>query len=663
MKASKKDFIVEAEEIIENVNTALLELQNEFNPDTLNSVFRAIHTLKGLSGLFSIKAITDLSHILESLLDDLRLGRIEFSEDVVHFIFQNVDILKSLVSQVGEGKETEDVSEVIKAVESFRNSSSSREKETSLEDLGISPSILRVLSEYEEHRLQNNVKEGKGLYLVKTVLLLTDFAPQLETLSADLKKLGEVIATLPVSEDVPDGSIGFKLLFGSASTVDDIKSAAQTAEVEEAYQPKKTVAQSSSGPVSKIQDISLKSSTNTVRVDIEKLDRILDTISELVLAKGAVVRIGKELAETVGFISLTLDVYKISQTLERKLAELQDNLLELRMIPFAQIFARLAQIIRRYTREVGKDIEVELFGEDTKIDKQLAEEIIDPLIHIIRNAIDHGIESKDKRKAAGKGEKGTVTIKAFPEGNKVMVLIQDDGAGIQSDEVLRKAIERKLIPEDQEFKHNEQLNLIFLPGLSTKQQASEVSGRGVGMDIVKEKITSLGGFIEIESEKDKGTTFSLSLPITLAIIKALIVKVATEYFAIPLTSITETFFVNAEKIQTIENREVIEKRGEMFPLLRVADVLKLKQSNQEEYFAVVVGLGSRRLGLLVDNLLEQTEVVIRPLGEQLKDIKGLAGAAEIGRHEIVLVLDIEAMIEKAFRHKTSHAVLDTSGNV
>lgn len=651
MKTSKKDFIVEAEEIIENVNNSLLDLQNAFNPDTLNSVFRAVHTLKGLSGLFGLKGITDLSHAMESLLDDLRLGKIEFSDDVINFIFGNADILKSLISQVADDKESGDISDAIKEIESFRKSAGTKNKEISLEEIGISPSILKVLSEYEEHRLKSNAREGKGLYLIKAIFDLSDFAPQLETLNAELRNLGEIIATLPVSESLPEASIGFTLLLGSLSELNDIKAKTGSADIKVISPPKSPPALKAAPLSSKAQDVSLKSTTNTVRVDIEKLDKILDAVSELVLAKGAVVRIGKELADDVGYISLTHDIHKISQTLDKKLAELQDYILELRMVPFSQIFTRLVQVVRRYSREVKKDINVELYGEDTKIDKQLAEEIIDPLIHLIRNAIDHGIESEEERLALGKNEKGVLTLKAFPEGNKVVVIVQDDGAGLRTDEILRKAVESGLVPKNQVLSYEEILNLIFIPGLSTKKEASEVSGRGVGMDIVKEKLTSLGGFVDVESEKGKGTTFTLTLPITLAIIKALIIQVVNENFAVPLTSISETFFVETSQIQTIEGREVIEKRGEMLPLLRVAEVLRLEEELQKEYFAVVVGFGSRKLGLLVNNLLEQTEVVIRPLGEHLKDIKGFGGAAEIGRHEIVLVLDVETMMEEAFSKK------------
>ncbi|MDP3296661.1 MAG: chemotaxis protein CheA [Thermodesulfovibrionia bacterium] len=656
MKTSKKDFIVEAEEIIESVNNSLLDLQGGFNPETLNSVFRGIHTLKGLSGLFGLKGITDLSHTLESLLDDLRLGRLELTDDVINFVFSNIDILKNIISQVSEEKQIDDVSDTIKEIESFRKASDTKSKDISLEGFGISPSILNVLSNYEEHRLETNIKEGNGLYLIKAIFNLTEFAPGLEALNSNLKSLGELIATLPISEGISEGSIGFKLLLGSPMNTDDIKSKVGTADVEVISQPKKA---EPSPLTSKLKEVSLKSSTNTVRVDIEKLDRILDTISELVLAKGAVIRIGQELAESVGFISLTLDVHKISQTLDRKLAELQEYVLDLRMVPFSQIFTRLVQVIRRYSREAGKEIDIEIYGEDTKIDKQLAEEIIDPLIHLIRNAIDHGIEPKDKRLMLGKKERGAVTLKAFPEGNKVVIMVQDDGAGLDTDKILRKAIERQMVPENQMLERKEIFDLIFVPGLSTKTEVSEVSGRGVGMDIVKEKITSLGGFVDIESEHGKGTTFNLTLPITLAIIKALIIQVASDRFAVPLTSVAETFFVEREKIQTIEGREVIERRGEMLPLLRVADVFKLEESPNDECFAIVVGFGSRRIGLLVDNLLDQTEVVIRPLGECLKNIRGLGGAAEIGRHEIVLVLDVENMMEEAFtRKKVSRAAFN-----
>ncbi len=656
MKASKKEFIAEAEELLEEVGKSLLQLQTGFNPDALTSVFRSIHTIKGLSGLFGLKGMTELSHVLESLLDDLRLGKIEFTGDTINFIFRDIDILKNLITQVSRNEEPADVSDAIKEIKSFRETAKSKCKDFSIEDLGISPSILKVLSEYEEHRLKSNLKEGKGLYQIKTVYGLTDFANGLESLNSNLRSLGEVIATLPTSQEVPDGSIGFTIIFGSLSNLEDIKLKVHPAEVEETVPPKETIAPEQAP---KSIETSVQSSTNTVRVDIEKLDGILSILGELMMSKGAIFRIAIELAEDFGNTSLTRDVHNVAKTFERKLTELQNHILDLRMVPMGQIFIRLEQIIKRYTREVGKKISLELFGEDTKIDKLLAEEVIIPLVHIIRNAVDHGIELPEKRKSLNKKEEGTVTLRAFSEGNNVIIKVQDDGAGFDLNKILSKAVEKKLIIEGHILEPEKIINFVFLPGLSTKEDISEVSGRGVGMDIVKEKITSIGGFINIETESNAGTAITLTLPVTLATIKALIIKVASQTFAIPLTSISETFIVEVEKIQTIEGKEFIEIRDEMFPILRVAHVFDLQpictatfpeRSNKcrKEYFGVIVGFGGRRLCFLVDDILGQFDIVTKPLGEYLKDIPGLAGAAEIGKHEIVLLIDVETLTEEAF---------------
>lgn len=649
MKPSKKDFIAEAEEIIEEVGSSVLELQEEFTPETLNSIFRSVHTMKGLSGLFGIKEVTDLSHALESLLDDLRLGKIEMTGEIIDFILSNIDILKNLIDQVAEDKEIDDVSNDVREVEKFRGLAGSKDKESSLATTGISESILKVLSEYEEHRLKANIGDGHGIYLLKTVFELTEFAPQLEELIKKLKDTGELIATLPTSQGVPDGSIGFNLLLGASYPLEDIKSRTLLSDVDQLVPPK--LSQASSEAASKhlkAKEVSLKSAATTVRVNIDKLDGILNTINELMLSRSALVRISKELTESYGNAPLANDLYKISQTIDGKLRNLQHSVLDLRMVPFSQIFKKLAQVVRRYTREAGKDINLNIFGEDTEIDKQIAEEIIDPLVHLVRNSIDHGIELKNERTARGKNPQGNLTLKAFSRGNSVVIEIQDDGAGIDSDKVLQKAIEKKIVSKEQVLDRNEVINLIFAPGLSTKDGVSEISGRGVGMDIVKEKITSLGGFIGIETEKGAGSKFILTLPITLAIVKALITEVSKRRFAVPLTSIEETFIFTRDSVQTIEGREVIELRNEMLPLLRASEAFKLEEDARDEYYGVVVGVGQRRIGLVMDELIEQTEIVIKPLGEHLKNIPCISGAAETGKYEIVFVMDIDAMMDEAF---------------
>jgi two-component system chemotaxis sensor kinase CheA len=648
MKASKKEFIAEAEDLLEESQKLILEIQETvssgLNPDTINALFRAMHTLKGVSGLFGLQGIMSISHALESLMDEVRLGKIPVNDTVAGFLFNNLDIMKNLVDKIGREEEEGDVSAFLKDIESFRNSGIGLAEGPSAE-AAIDESIMRVLSEYEEHRLKANIRAGKWICLAKAVFSLDVFDKSLEELTKLIKTKGELISTLPTSSDVPDGSIGFNLMFGTTSPLEEIKNDVQV-DVDVLVQPK--AAQSQAAPLpstSKTPDTHLKSTSTTVRVDIDKLDRILNTIGELTLAKGAVKRIGTELLETYGNSHLVYDVHKISQTLERRLAELQNQVLEVRMVPIGQIFTRLAQIVRRYSHEIGKQIELSVFGEDTELDKYLAEEIVDPLMHLIRNAIDHGIESSEERKRKGKQESGTIILKAYQKGNHVVIEVKDDGRGIDADRVRKKAIEKGLIAADEELPEKEIIDFIFVPGFSTKDVVTEVSGRGVGMDVVKDKLSALGGFAEVETARNVGTTFMLTLPITLAIIKALIVRVGQEKFTVPLTSMSETLIVEHKDIQTIEWKEVYYLRGEMLPMVRANRFFGIEGDSTERSFAVVVGFGQRRVGLMVDELFGQHEIVIKALGDYLKELRGFAGAAEIGKHEVVLVIDAESIID------------------
>ena len=643
MKASKKEFIAETEDLLFESQQFILEIQDTFrtavNPDTINALFRAMHTLKGLSGLFGSKGITDLSHALETLLDDIRLGKIDINEDTVGFLFRNLDVLKSAIDGIKEDKE-QDLSKYMNDIKSFRASLKENVGGPDLQGI-IEDSILRVLSEYEEHRLKANLKNGNGIYLQKTILDLSTFDVSLEEMTRKIKSVGELVSTLPVSENVADGSIGFNLMFASNRSFMEIKEETG-GEIEILAQARQTAPQPS-----KKQEQSIKSTTTTVRVDIDKLDRILNTIGELTLAKDAVKRIGSELTEANRYSSLVRDVYKISQTLERQLAELQDEVLEIRMIPVGQLFSRLAQVIRRYSREMGKDIELTMFGEDTELDKSLAEEIVDPLMHLVRNAIDHGIEPVDERKQQGKNEHGTIILKAFQKGNYVVIEVSDDGKGIDIQRVREKAIEKGLIEPDSGMDEQELTNLIFAPGFSTKEIVSELSGRGVGMDVVKEKLALLGGFAEIYTRKNEGTTFTLTLPITLAIIQALVVQVGEMKLAVPLTAISETIAIEQKDLQSVERREVFFFRGEMLPVLSVGNIFDIATKQNDLFFAVVVGYGRRKLGILVDEIIGQQEIVIKSLGEYFRGMGGFAGAAEIGRHEVILVLDVESILEKS----------------
>ncbi len=652
MKSSESDFIAESEEIIEEAGRLLVEIQEKFDqgidPDLINALFRAMHTLKGTGGLFGRKDVSDISHCLESLLDEIRLGKCEMTEDAIDLFLRFTDILRSLIS-APEGQRPP-AEGYISEIESFRQAQSGRTKEAGLEGV-IDESILQVLSEYEEHRLRTNIKEGKGIFMIKPVFGFDVFDTALGELTGRIKSLGELISTMPTAENVPDGSIGFNLMFGSSRPPGEIGETLGF-EVEEMVSPRQAAptpppqaAPAAGAPAAAAAAESLKTASSLVRVDITKLDRILNTIGEISLAKSAINRVWVEMSEKLGHNPLVMDVYRVNQKLGRKISELQDQMLEIRMVPVSQIYSRLAQVIRRYSRGVGKKIDLRLFGEDTELDKYLAEEIVDPLVHIVRNAIDHGLEPEQERLAAGKSAAGNVTLRAFQRGNHVVIEVMDDGRGIDTERLRQKALEKGFADEGSDMSKKELMELLFAPGFSTKEVVSETSGRGVGLDIVKEKLSSLGGFVDISSEKGVGTTFSLTLPITLAIIKVLKVRVGAEFFAVPLSSIAETLLIRHDRFQSIENRKVFNLRNELLPVAFLKDVFRIRgDEDTGRSFAVIVGYGDRRMGLLVDELLGQNEVVIKSLGEYLEDVRGIAGAAETGRDETILVLDVEGII-------------------
>jgi len=646
MKASRRDFILEAEELIDEAERLAVDIQENLsaglNPDKVNALFRSIHTLKGLSGLFQLKPISDMSHVFEYLLDDLRLGRIEVTDDVIDFILKNIDILKSLVSKADSA--LPDVSGYVKDIEAFRTTHAVKQEEVKLEGI-IDSSLINVLSQYEESRLKTNIREGKGIYYMDVVFPLMTFETNLKEVTEKIKSKGELIATMPTQTDLPPDSIGFRLLFASGLSSEELNSIGINARTllnprspVKTPEGKEERLKGAEGPVS---------TSSTVKVDIEKLDAILNTIGEISLTGGAIKRVADELKETFGISPLVFDLHKISSSLEKRIHELQDQVLAIRMVPLGQLFSKVNQMLRRYSREVNKPVNVEIFGEDTEIDKSISDNIMEPLMHLVRNAIDHGIESPEERKAKGKAETGTITLRAYQKGNHVVIEVSDDGKGIDLEKVKRKAIERGVLSPDRQVSREELLELIFIPGFSTKDAVTEISGRGVGMDVVRDKIASIGGFVDVETLENKGTTCRLTIPITLAIIKSILVKVGKEKFAFPLSSVSESLAIKASDIQRIEKREVYNLRGEVLPLIRVSEVLDINSDKKETFYIVVAGTGERRVGLVVDELIGQQEIVIKPLGRYLEDLRWYAGAAEVGRHELILVLDIDAFLQES----------------
>ena len=660
------DFLGEAEEIIENLNNDLIVLddcavQGSCDPDLLNRIFRGAHSLKGLAGMFGFDDIASLAHHLENLLDHLRLGKVPLNAGLVQLLTEGFETLSRLVEGKGEDPDfTFDVSAMRQRVEQFLAGGPAAADEPTMDR--IDPGILAVLTEFEEHRLRENLKQRQYLFKIKVDFDLATFDQELAALTDLLKKQGEVISTLPLSADLTD-RIAFQLLFGTDLPEGELSSLIGSEVVVENLLPsaeppspsRELVVDSEPAPASDQEnapaaETSARSISRTVRVDIDKLDLLMNVVGELVLAKAAIGQVCEKL-KGEGGNELGSELQKATRVLERRLEELQKGVMDVRMVPVAQLFDKMNRIVRKVANERGKRIALEIEGADTELDKLIVEDLSDPLMHIIRNSIDHGIESPEDRRAQGKPEKGVICLSAAQKGNHVVIEVRDDGRGIDPEKVRRKAVERGLIPETAKLSREQVYDLLFMPGFSTAETVSDLSGRGVGMDVVKNNIALLSGMIEMESEVGVGTSIAITLPITLAIIKALIIRVCDKTYAIPINSVMETMMVEASAVRTIERKEVIELRDSTLPLLWLGDVFQLNSrgDRRQRFFVAVVGFAEKKIGIVVDELLGQQDVVIKSLGESLAFVRGIAGAADLGNQKTILVLDVGGLMSETLR--------------
>jgi two-component system chemotaxis sensor kinase CheA len=650
---SRGEFLAETEDILEDLGQHLTRMDGmagsgQVDPDVVNAIFRGVHSLKGLSGMFGFEGVSHLSHKLESLLDALRLGKVEISNEVTSVIFAALDRLKVLSEEISRGGiESSDYADISSMIEDSLSRGRGRDAKDIIDEIEIDASIVKVLTEYEEHRLRENVKAKNSIYLVTARFDMSSFDKDLTSLNDRLKVMGEIISTLPSTGTGPEMGIEFNIVVGTKEPMEKFVSEVSGPGVEVSVIKYKAVQKKA-----ELDTQTLRSFSKTIRVDIARLDRIMNIVGELVLSKNVIARLSKDLRAIQGFQGLAVDLSKASRLLERKLTELQEGVIEVRMVPIGQIFTRLSQAVRKYASEAGKDIDMEMLGEDTELDKLVVEEISDPLMHLIRNSIDHGIEPAQERARRGKPARGKIRLNAYPKGNRVAISVEDDGAGLDPERLWRKAVEKELVDPSLTLSRREMLDLIFLPGFSTKEEVSEVSGRGVGMDVVRRNVAKLSGTIDIDTAIGRGTNITITLPITLAIIKGLMVEAGGEKFAMPLSAVSETLMLTPDKVDSVERREVITLRGETLPLLRLDEIFGLpKKGGQEFVYVVVAGLAESRLGFVVDRLLGQQEVVIKSLGDKLKDIHGIAGATELGDNEVVLILDLEALISESTRKR------------
>ncbi|OGU17308.1 MAG: chemotaxis protein CheA [Geobacteraceae bacterium GWC2_53_11] len=684
-----QDFLAEAEEIVEQLGTELADLADmaesgELNPDVLNSIFRGAHSLKGLAGMFSFSGVADLAHNMENLLDWLRLGKLNLTPKLMTVLFESHELLSSLIRLLASGDESSLDREIAACVTRINACLAPPDKQSAvspLEALGLPAHIQGALTEYEEHRLNDNLAKGRTLFNIHTSFDLTTFDTELSSVTEILKKCGEVISTLPSVGGNLETNIDFEILFGSKLPFEELRAAVERDSVSVTQLGSGmvlTAPQASSStpvpetevPVSKAPEkpqpvsepvapmpqvpddsiLSAKSMSRTVRVDIGKLDELMNIVGELVLANSTIAGVTAKMRNE-GFSRMAVELGKAAKGLERKLSDLQKGVMEIRMIPIGQLYEKMSRIVRKISREQGKRVELKFFGADTELDKLIVEDISDPMMHIIRNAIDHGIEPRDVRVANGKDEKGTIRISSYQKGNHVVIEIEDDGGGIDVDKVKKKALQKGLVTDISSVSDRDAIDFIFLPGFSTNETVSEVSGRGVGMDVVKNNITAISGMVDIETRKGEGSRFVITLPITLAIIKALVISCSGRTYALPITSVLETLLMTNKDIMTVERKEVVQLRETTLPLLRLESYFDIRSSDEapDEFYVVVVGVAEKRLGIAVDDLLCQQDIVIKPLGESFKRFRGVSGAADLGDQRTILVLDIGGIINETMR--------------
>ncbi|RVY32781.1 chemotaxis histidine kinase/response regulator CheAY2 [Helicobacter pylori] len=647
-----EDFLIEAFEMNEQLDQDLVEL--EHNPedlDLLNRIFRVAHTIKGSSSFLNLNILTHLTHNMEDVLNRARKGEIKITPDIMDVVLRSIDLMKTLLvtirdtgSDTNNGKENE-IEEAVKQLQAITSQNLEGAKETS----GAKETPKEIKEEIKE-KAKEEVKANK--------------TPTAENSASDNPLADEPdLDYANMSAEEVEAEI--ERLLNKRQEADKERRAQKKQEAK----PKQEVAPTKETPKTETPKVSktetkakAKADTEenkapsigveqTVRVDVRRLDHLMNLIGELVLGKNRLIRIYSDVEERYDGEKFLEELNQVVSSISAVTTDLQLAVMKTRMQPVGKVFNKFPRMVRDLSRELGKSIELIIEGEETELDKSIVEEIGDPLIHIIRNSCDHGIEPLEERRRLNKPETGKVQLSAYNEGNHIVIKISDDGKGLDPVMLKEKAIEKGVISErDAEgMSDREAFNLIFKPGFSTAKVVSNVSGRGVGMDVVKTNIEKLNGIIEIDSEVGVGTTQKLKIPLTLAIIQALLVGVQEEYYAIPLSSVLETVRISQDEIYTVDGKSVLRLRDEVLSLVRLSDIFKVDailESNSDVY-VVIIGLADQKIGVIVDYLIGQEEVVIKSLGYYLKNTRGIAGATVRGDGKITLIVDVGAMMDMA----------------
>ncbi|WQT66346.1 chemotaxis histidine kinase/response regulator CheAY2 [Helicobacter pylori] len=653
-----EDFLIEAFEMNEQLDQDLVEL--EHNPedlDLLNRIFRVAHTIKGSSSFLNLNILTHLTHNMEDVLNRARKGEIKITPDIMDVVLRSIDLMKTLLvtirdtgSDTNNGKENE-IEEAVKQLQAITSQNLEGAKETS----GTKEAPKEeVKKENKEENQENKAKAPTAANPASDNPLADE--PDLDYANMSAEEVeAEIERLLNKRQEADKERRAQKKQEDQAKPKQEVTPTkeipkTETPKTETPKAPKaetKTKAKADTEE-NKAPSIGVE---QTVRVDVRRLDHLMNLIGELVLGKNRLIRIYSDVEERYDGEKFLEELNQVVSSISAVTTDLQLAVMKTRMQPVGKVFNKFPRMVRDLSRELGKSIELIIEGEETELDKSIVEEIGDPLIHIIRNSCDHGIEPLEERRRLNKPETGKVQLSAYNEGNHIVIKISDDGKGLDPVMLKEKAVEKGVISErDAEgMSDREAFNLIFKPGFSTAKVVSNVSGRGVGMDVVKTNIEKLNGIIEIDSEVGVGTTQKLKIPLTLAIIQALLVGVQEEYYAIPLSSVLETVRISQDEIYTVDGKSVLRLRDEVLSLVRLSDIFKVDailESNSDVY-VVIIGLADQKIGVIVDYLIGQEEVVIKSLGYYLKNTRGIAGATVRGDGKITLIVDVGAMMDMA----------------
>ncbi len=664
MKEIVNDFVQEALELLESLNENFVELEKyPGNKDLLNTIFRAAHTIKGSAGFLGFQSIVELAHSAENILNKLRQGEIFLTPNMMDCLLGAMDILKAMIVSVSEtgmeGLSPVDNTELIKRLDDMAEGIIGlREEELKQPEAKGTQAVRQNLPHSaaengkalvekfdaageiinEEKHKENRAKTDKRKVRNLGDILLEDNLISKEELEQIYKEKEKEIKQ-PETETFEQKQERNR----------------QAVPIQEVPKPPQTEAALPGPKPSPARTPEIKETT--IRVDIDRLDNVMNLVGELVLARNRLFNISSKLETKYAGDDLSSALAQVVSNLNLVTTDLQLAVMKTRMQPVKKVFSKFPRMVRDLSRELGKEIELQILGEETELDKSVIEEIGDPLVHLIRNSVDHGVETKEMRKRLGKPETGTIKLSAEHEGNYIVISVSDDGKGMDPDILKKKAVEKGVIDEKTAFglSDKDALSLIFTPGFSTKEKATEISGRGVGMDVVKTNIQKINGIIDIESQIGHGSKIVLKLPLTVAIIQTLIVGAGEDIFAIPLNSVVETLRISESSIQTIDKHEVINLRKSVLSLLRLGEEFGIKESNivdlntslKKEIYVVVVALAEKKIGIVVDNLYGQEEVVIKSLGDYQLGYKGISGATITGDGKVVLIIDIASMIESA----------------